>query len=462
VLLTRLELFLRRTDVLLAEVARLAGYSRQHLLRLRLEEGGATRGGILAITAACRKLTRERVTPGVLFERAEEFLKGPGQRLRAVHAPDRRTLDTLLERTITSDFPDEVIATGVASEAAVRHLMTAGYKRLDTDPDGAATVYYAAAKMGTVLPATARELAASLQANALKGRSNALRMLGRYEDALACLAMVAKLFMEARYCTAEAGQVEYTRAAVLFKMELWDDALVAARAARKRFLQSKDARRIAYAELLEGNILFEQGDWNAARSTWLRLRKPLAALRDKDGLARVALNLGVCEIRRNQPDDARRWLNEASAAFRKLANVAELARTRWNMATYLATFKDSARALRALRHAQRSFDALGMSVDAGCVGLDMTELMIDLGSADEELTEHAGKVASIFARAGLGISLAHALDQLRQIALSADRRRVVRMVRTALRDAEANCSEVAVAALGEAGADSRPPEATDA
>jgi tetratricopeptide (TPR) repeat protein len=133
--------------------------------------------------------------------------------------------------------------------------------------------------------------------------------------------MAAKLFVAARYCAEEAGQVEYTRAAVLFKMELWDDALTATRAARKRFVLSKDARRTAHAELLEANILFEHGDWNAARTTWLRLRKPLAALKDKDGLARVWLNLGVCEIRRNQPEEARRWLNEASAAFHALERI---------------------------------------------------------------------------------------------------------------------------------------------
>jgi len=421
-------------------------------------EGDATRGGILAVTGACRKLSHERVTPSILFERAEEFLKGPGQRLSRAHAADRRVLDAILTDPINADFAADVAATGVASETAVRHLLQAGKKRLDTFPAGAAIIYYAAARMGTTLPATAPELAASLQAQALKGRANALRMLGQYDDALTLLAMAAKLFGAARYCAQEAGQVEYTRAAVLFKTELWDDALMATRAARKRFAQSKDARRMAHAELLEANILFEQGDWNSARTTWLRLRKPLAALKDKDGLARVWLNLGVCEIRRNQPEDARRWLNEASAAFRALGNEAELARTRWNMATYLATFKSPARALRALRHAERSFHALGMWVDAGCVGLDITDVMIELRTPDDVLTAHAGNVASTFIRAGLGVSAAHALDQLRQIARNADRRRVVRTVRTALRDAEANCSEVAIAALGEAGADSGPSE----
>jgi tetratricopeptide (TPR) repeat protein len=425
-------------------------------------DGDATRGGILAVTDACRALSHEDVTPGVLFERADEFLAGPGQRLSSAHYADRRALDTLLAEPVTPRFSARVAESGVASETALCHVLKAGRKRLDTHPAGAADIYAAAAHMSTMLPTTAPELAASLHAQALKGRSNALRMLGSYDDALTCLVMAAKLFAEARYCTDEAGQVEYTRAAVLFKMELWDDALAAARAARTQFVRRKDVRRVAYAELLEANILFEQGDSDAARATWLRLRKSLTALKDAEALARVWLNLGVCETRCEKPDDARRWLNQASAAFRALGNAAELARTRWNMATYLATFKSKSRALRALRHAQRSFVALGMWVDAGCVGLDMTEAMLELGTPEDVLTEHAQEVASTFIRAGLGVSTAHALDQLRQIARSADRRRVVRTVRTALRDAEAHCSEVAIAALGEAGTDARPPNAATA
>ena len=59
------------------------------------------------------------------------------------HLADRRALDALLSAPVTADFPDEVTATGVASETAVRHLLKAGKKRLDTHPAGAATIYYA-------------------------------------------------------------------------------------------------------------------------------------------------------------------------------------------------------------------------------------------------------------------------------------------------------------------------------
>lgn len=235
-------------------------------------------------------------------------------------------------------------------------------------------------------------------------------------------------------------------------MELWDDALPATRSARRRFSQSGDTRRAANAELLEANILFEQGQTDAARAKWLRLTKVLAALKRGEDLGRVWINLGVCEIRRQRPADARRWLNLAHAAFRALKNTAEIARTRWNMGTYIASFEDGSRALRVLRSAYRLFLSLRSWIDAGCVGLDMLDIAVNAEAPDDQLTLLAGGVADTLARAALGDGIAPAIAELRRIAYRDDRRRVLRMVRSGLRDAKANCSEVSiVSAIGEAG-----------
>jgi tetratricopeptide (TPR) repeat protein len=455
-LLTRLELYLRShaDDLPASEVAASAGYTRQHFHRLRIGESDATRGGILSVTGVIRKRTRERVRPGVLFERADAFLNGPGSRLSQAHRQDRETLDALLaDDGRLAALRDHVAATGIASETAVRHLLKAGRGRLDTNPAGAAAIYGAAVDMARRLRDTPRQLAASLHGHALKGSANAWRMLGAFEDALSSLSAASKLFVDARLCTDEAGQVEYTRATLLFEMELWDDALAATRSAKRRFYQTGDTRRHANAELLEANILFEQGNSDAAHAMWLQVSNVLTELHSREGLARVWINLGVCEIQRQRAEEARSWLNRASAAFRTLNNVAELARTRWNMGTLIATFESPARALRVFRNAFRMFERLGILLDAGCVALDMMEVMIDVRRPDAELTAHARLTADTLARATISErALTAALDQLRQIARHRDKRRVVRVVRTALRDAKANCSEVsAVAALGRAG-----------
>ncbi len=237
-------------------------------------------------------------------------------------------------------------------------------------------------------------------------------------------------------------------------MELWDDALPFARSARKRATQSGNTELAANAEQIEAAVLFERGDSDEAHQRWSRLSKVLHPPRNpkaEEDLARVWMNLGMCEIQRKRPVDALRWLNQAAAAFRKLKNNAELARTRWNMATYVRTFESAAGSLRAFREAYRAFRGVQMWMDAGCVGLDLTEIMIETKASDAALTRHACDVADTFAQLAFAADLHPALDQLRRIAAQKDRRRVVRRVRAAFRNAKGRCSEVSVPATGAAG-----------
>jgi tetratricopeptide (TPR) repeat protein len=350
---------------------------------------------------------------------------------------------------VTAQFADRLREAGIASETAMLHLLRAGRERLEADPDAVATIYEAAAQMA--LPRDSpRELVQSLQAHAYQGSANALRILGRLEEAAFCLARAGERFIEAGYCTDEAGQADYTRATIFAAMELWDDALPATQSALRSFTKAGNMRWVAKAEQLEAVLTFEHGDVDAAHEKWVRLTKVLAARRDREDLARVWLNLGICETLRKRPTDARRWLTKARTAFQKLDNTGELARTRWNMGTYFAMFEDGHRALRSFTSAYRGFLGLRMWLDAGCVALDIVDTMIDIGTPEDELTFMAGGAADTLARAGLrGITAA--LDDLRKIARHGDRHRVVRIVRAALLDAKASCSEVSFAVLGEAG-----------
>jgi hypothetical protein len=64
----RLEAFLKGSGIKPAHLARECGYSRQHLLRLRLGRMEPTRRCIAAIVAACDRLTRRRVRATDLFD----------------------------------------------------------------------------------------------------------------------------------------------------------------------------------------------------------------------------------------------------------------------------------------------------------------------------------------------------------------------------------------------------------
>lgn len=65
---TPLEVFMKTHGIKPAHVAREAGVSRQHLLRLRKARAEPTRAVMVAIADACSRLLRKRVQPGELFD----------------------------------------------------------------------------------------------------------------------------------------------------------------------------------------------------------------------------------------------------------------------------------------------------------------------------------------------------------------------------------------------------------
>ena len=64
----KLEAFLRGRGIRPAHLARESGYSRQHLLRIRLGRMEPTRRCIADIVSACRRLAREPVRASDLFD----------------------------------------------------------------------------------------------------------------------------------------------------------------------------------------------------------------------------------------------------------------------------------------------------------------------------------------------------------------------------------------------------------
>lgn len=245
-LLTRLEYFIRANQLRPADIARLAEYARQHLLDIRKGEYEPSRRFILETTRAISSLINRQVPPSELFERADALLETNAKRLRHVHAHELNVLGAMLPLAHESGWPEQIIDSGIATETAVRYLLTHGEELTDEKPAIAAVVFSTALQIAARLADTPAALKDSLQANALRGRANALAHIARFDDALADLHVAAGLFVSARFCTHDAGRVEYTRGMILFKFERFRDAAQAAQAARRHFLHAKDMRRVAH------------------------------------------------------------------------------------------------------------------------------------------------------------------------------------------------------------------------
>ncbi len=87
---TRLETVLKARDIKPAHLALQCGYSRQHLLRIRMGRMEPTRRCIAAIVSAVRRLTRSAVTPMDLFDLGDDPGSPRPAPARRQPAPARR------------------------------------------------------------------------------------------------------------------------------------------------------------------------------------------------------------------------------------------------------------------------------------------------------------------------------------------------------------------------------------
>jgi tetratricopeptide (TPR) repeat protein len=303
------------------------------------------------------------------------------------------------------------------SETGTRDLLNAGEALLDTAPARADAVYVAALGMITRLTATPEPLARALAGHAEKGRANALRMGGEYRAALGALARAERHFIAAQYCRRELGYARYCGGTVLFKMERWNDAEAIILRARA-FLDTEHERAgVIGCDVMLGCIFLERGELDRARDMFARQEKLVAARNDRETLARLWMNIAVCDLRRHDAPAAAAGLDRATDAFRALKMDTEVVRARWCRAKLLLLEGHRAAARQEFRGAAHAFARLGMPLDAAFVQLALLEELVAMERWDE-VEPLADSIANLFLRQGVRPSAAAAMEFLRRAVMS--------------------------------------------
>lgn len=269
-----------------------------------------------------------------------------------------------------------------------------------------------------VLSTVHGDMADEYRSEVWKNRSNALRMLGRYDDALAA-ANAARAAAEACRIGAFAyAQATYTRGIVLFKMGRFAEAYADAREAAFRFSEFGDVRRVAHARSLEAVALTEQGAIAEALQVHETILPHLERLGDADAAARVTANIAVAHLRLRNLDAARTFALRARERYIALGVKAEVIRMEWTLGS-IALHSGAEEGLSQLAVAAEAFELMGMPADAGFVKLDIVEELL----RREEWTPAetlAREAADTFARSGARLHLITALSYLREAVMRRD------------------------------------------
>ena len=291
----------------------------------------------------------------------------------------------------------------------VERFIHATMPDLDRDPEHVLTLLATAGSIAHKLSDAEGRLALG---HVSKQRSNALRQLGRYTEAVDAALLAEQLYASVPNADFDVGQAQYTVAVALFKMTRYADALGALARARGTLEDFGTSAPLAKTMMLEALIRIEQGDVAPARETLRHLLPMEERLGQPLDAARVRANLAECGLRLGDLDRAMDDAEAAATAFRALGNTAEEWRAEWTLAMIRLARKDP-HALARLYVVAAAFEQLAMVGDAAFVKLDIVEVLLREG-AWAAAARIARDLTTLFTAAGVTVASVYAITFLRE------------------------------------------------
>jgi len=251
-----------------------------------------------------------------------------------------------------------------------------------------------------------------LRGQALKEQANALRLLGRFPEALEAINAAEAEFSTLRQPTAGLAAVKFVRGTILYEQENLADAETAAVEAAEAAASDgiRDIQR--NATNLLGYILFDRHDYEAAA----RIFERSLHQRQEEGaalwIARDSLSVGLCHLELHQLSGASRHLHEALRHFVDLRMGPDVTRAHWAIARLIFAEGNPQEAIYRLRRCIGEFSRLQILTDAALVAIDLAEILEATGR-QREIGKVLAGVVQTFMNAGKLTSALTALAYLK-------------------------------------------------
>ncbi|HEY2323637.1 MAG TPA: hypothetical protein VGJ82_12315 [Thermoanaerobaculia bacterium] len=207
-------------------------------------------------------------------------------------------------------------------------------------------------------------------------RANALRHLGRYDEALAAADAAYRFLAHLPAPTYDLAFASWARANVLFSMTRYAEALPLIRDATETFLIFGDLEHANRARVVEASLLCEQGDVERSEQVYRALLTFFENAGDTEMIARLSANLADCAVRLDHASDARLFAAQATQLFATLGRPSEATRVRWSLGNLLMRHGAFEDALGELEAAAEDFQQRGMIATMGEVLLDIVEIYL--------------------------------------------------------------------------------------
>lgn len=297
----------------------------------------------------------------------------------------------------------------------VRQLVAAARSALEREPLEALAFADAAIEIAESIADEAYPAQAifDLRGTAWKERANALRLLGRYDDALSALDRAAEAFRQTPNVPIGLATVKYVRAVVHFERGELEPAYEMLEDCVREFLHLGDIDRVMRARHVQANIRFDQGNIPAARAIFEEVLRYGEAEGDLSWVARESNTVGRCALEMGDREAARKYFQAAIDGFTRLGLATEVTRAEWGLALLALAEGYSREAVVRLRDVQRRFTELGMLTDGALAALDSMDALYALDET-HEIAALASQLIATFTSAGMLTSALAAFAYLRE------------------------------------------------
>jgi len=376
----------------------------------------------LADCSSCRQRFSENVLPFNAARRRE------GARAFAAAAAqlerERESASDIVERQLRAtpieEWPGLAESPALRNNAALEQMSEEVRKRIERKPVEALAIANLATSIAESLPANAYPPAvtAQIRSTALRDRANALRYLGRLDEAYDSIETAEARLGEFPGAAHDRAIIWLVKAMIQGQMDLFDESEQMITAASLVFADVNDLPRFFQAGLVYGNLLGRQKRYEDAQRIFGDLLDVARSTGDDKTQARLYNNLGHCAIYLDDYARANIHFSESIARFTDLGLRAEVPRTNLGAALVLIGKGQIDSGLARLEDARRVFIDLGMMGEAGLCALRIIEVLIDRGDT-EQARVLTGAVIEEFEAAGVDTRAVQAVAGL-QSSIDAD------------------------------------------
>jgi len=364
----------------------------------------------------CRQRFTENVVP---FDEARR--RAAARDFAATAARLERERDTAadvvarhLRDTPIDQWPHLAESQALRNNAALEQLSEEVRKRIDRDNIAALAIANVATAIAESLPPHAYPsvVLSQIRATAWRDRANALRYLGRHEEALTAIDRAESILDQFAAVAHDRAVIRLVKAMILAQTERFDDAQALVAECRAVFADTGDSKRYRDAGVVQANALYRAERYAEAQEVYIGLLADANASGDLESQARLHNNLGYCATHLGDYAAAKIHFSNAVAAFTDLGYKAEIPRTKRGAGLIFIARGQVAAGLTELREARNAFTSFSMVDEAGLCALSIAEVLLERGE-HAEANSLIDTVAEEFAAAGIDERAVTAVARLR-------------------------------------------------